>query len=120
MTPSAKSCYKSANMETVEAPYILRARFCGVIDFTCHWCAQICRAVRVTRKTFKIRCTGKECRRWFGLGLVLHVLPRAGNGGSIPLEDYVIPAPADPMPIAELNEWRRGDPMHLIQCPDAP
>jgi hypothetical protein len=77
-------------------------------------CGSICRAVRVTRKTFKIRCTGKECRRWFGLGLVLHQLPRAGNGGSIPPEDFLIPALADPMPEAELNAWKRGEPMHRV------
>lgn len=101
-------------MEAIAAPYQLRARFCGVLDFTCPWCAQIVRA-RVTRKTFKVRCTGKGCRRFFGLGLVFHVLPRAGNGGSIPPDDYLISsAPADPMPLAELNQWRRGEPMHRV------
>ena len=49
-------------MNEIPTPYQLRARFCGVLDFTCPWCAQICRAVRVTRKTFKVRCTGKDCR----------------------------------------------------------
>jgi hypothetical protein len=68
-------------MNSVAAPYQLRARFCGVVDFTCPWCAQIVRA-RVTRKTFKVRCSGKACRRWFCIGLVFHVLPPAGNGGS--------------------------------------
>jgi hypothetical protein len=102
-------------MNSVTAPYQLRARFCGVIDFTCPWCAQIWRAVRITRKTFKVRCTGKDCRRWFGIGLVFHVLPHhTGNGGSIPPEDYLIPTPADPMPIAQLNAWRRGDPNHQV------
>jgi hypothetical protein len=69
----------------------------------------------VTRKTFKIRCTGKDCRRWFGIGLVFHVLPHAGNGGSIPPEDYLFPSPSDPLPIAQLNAWRRGDPMHRVE-----
>jgi hypothetical protein len=83
-------------------------------------CGSICRAVRITRKTFKIRCTGKECRRWFGIGLVFHQLPRAGNGGSIPPEDYLIPSsPADPMPEAELNAWHRGDPMHRVEYPES-
>jgi hypothetical protein len=102
-------------MSSVTTPFRLRARFCGVIDFTCPWCGQICRAVRVTRKTFNIRCTGKDCRRSFGIGLVFHQLPPAGNGGSVPPEDYLIPTPADPMPEAELNTgWRRGDPMHRV------
>jgi hypothetical protein len=102
-------------METVTAPYQLRARCCGIIDFACPWCAQICR-VRLTRKTFKVQCTGKDCRRWFGIGLVFYVLPRAGNGGSIPPEDYLIPSsPADPLPEAELHEWHRGEPMHRVE-----
>ena len=100
-------------MAAVTAPFQLRARFCGVLDFTCPWCAQICQ-VRVTRKTFKVQCTGKECRRTFGIGLVFHVLPRAGNGGSIPPDDYLIPAPADPLPEAELNQWHRGEPVHQV------
>jgi hypothetical protein len=100
-------------METVAAPFQLRARFCGVLDFTCPWCAQIVRA-RVTRRTFKVRCTGKECRRWFGFGLVFHILPRAGNGGFIPPQDYLIPVPADPMPMAKLNQWQRGEPLHQV------
>jgi len=100
-------------MDTVPTPFQLRARFCGVLDFTCPWCAQICR-VRVTRKTFKIQCTGKDCRRWFGLGLVFYVRPRAGNGGSIPPSDFLVPAPADPLPEAELHQWRRGEPMHRV------
>jgi len=100
-------------MESIQTPFQLRARMCGVLDFTCPWCAQIVRA-RITRKTFKVRCTGKECRRWFGLGLVFHVLPRAGNGGSIPPEDYLIPAQRDPMPVAELNQWKRGEPTHRV------
>jgi len=30
-------------------------------------------------------------------------------------EDYLIPStPADPMPRAELNQWRRGEPMHRV------
>src|SRR5215471_3894487 len=107
-------------MSSVTTPFILRARFCGVVDFSCPWCAQICRGVRVTRKSFKIRCTGKDCRRWFGIGLVFHQLPRAGNGGFIPPEDYLIPSsPADPLPEAELNAWHRGDPMYLVQCPES-
>jgi hypothetical protein len=107
-------------MASVAVPYRLRARFCGVLDFTCPWCAQICRAVRVTRKTFKVRCTGKDCRRWFGIGLVFHILPNAGNGGSIPPEDYLIPSsPVDPMPEAQLNAWRRGDPMHHFRYPES-
>jgi hypothetical protein len=101
-------------MSSVTTPYVLRARFCGVLDLACCWCGQVCR-IRITRKTYKIRCTGKECRRWFGVGLVLHQLPRAGNGGSIPPEDFLIPSPADPMPEAELNAWRRGDPMHRVE-----
>src|SRR5215813_14229764 len=105
-------------METVTTPYQLRARMCGIIDFCCPWCAQVVRS-RVTRKTFKIQCTGKECRRWFGLGLVFHVLPRAGNGGSIPPDDYLIPATRDPLPEAELNQWRRGEPMHRVVSDDA-
>lgn len=106
-------------MNSVAAPYQLRARFCGVVDFTCPWCAQIVRA-RVTRKTFRVRCSGKECRRWFGIGLVFHVLPRAGNNGSIPPDDYLIPSStsADPMPVAELNGWKRGDPMHRVEYPE--
>jgi hypothetical protein len=103
-------------MDSVAAPYQLRARFCGVIDFTCPWCAQICRA-QVTRKTFKIRCTGKECRRWFGVGLVLYVLPRAGNNATTIPDDYLIPSPAEPaeaFPTAMLNVWRRGDPTHQV------
>src|SRR5437773_9179945 len=87
-------------MGNITTPYQLRARFCGVLDFTCPWCTQICRALRITRKTFRVRCTGKDCRRWFGLGLVFHVLPRAGNGGSIPPEDYLIPSPPDPLPLS--------------------
>src|SRR5439155_23379077 len=35
-------------------------------------------------------------------------LPRAGNGGSIPPEDYLIPAPRESTPQAELNQWRRA------------
>jgi hypothetical protein len=73
----------------------------------------VCRA-QVTRKTFKVRCSGKACRRWFGLGLVFHVLPRAGNGGSIVPEDYLIPSPVDPLPAAELNAWRHGEPTHQV------
>jgi len=99
-------------MGNITTPYQLRARFCGVLDFTCPWCAQIRRALRITRKTFRVRCTGKDCRGWFGLGLVFHVLPRAGNGGSIPPEDYLIPSPPDPLPTAKLSAWRRGDPTH--------
>jgi hypothetical protein len=101
-------------MSSITTPFVLRARFCGVLDFTCPFCASICRAVRVTRKTFKVQCTGKDCRRRYGLGLVLHILPRAGNGGSIPPDDYLIPSPADPMPVGELNAWRRGDAMHRM------
>jgi hypothetical protein len=104
----------ASSMNLIPTPYQLRARFCGVLDFACPWCAQICR-VRITRKTFKVRCTGKDCRRWFGLGLLLHVLPRAGNGGSIPPDDYLIPTPVDPMPEARLNEWHRGEPMHQVE-----
>src|SRR5215467_16175774 len=100
-------------MSSVTTPFVLRARFWGVLDFTCPFCGSICRAVRVTRKTFRVQCTGKDCRRRYGLGLVLHILPPAGNGGSIPPEDYLIPSPpADPMPEAQLSAWRRGDPMH--------
>lgn len=91
----------------------LRARMCGVLEFARPWCSQVCR-VRVTRKTFKVRCAGKECRQWFGIGLVFHVLPRAGNGGGIVPKDYLIPTPADPLPAAELNACRRGDPTHQV------
>jgi len=38
----------------------------------------------------------------------------AGNGGSMVPEDYLIPSPADPLPAAELNAWRRGDPAHQV------
>jgi hypothetical protein len=69
-----------------------------------------------------VLCPGvaHNCRRWFGIGLVLHQLPRAGNGGAIPPEDYLIPsAPADPMPVAELNAWRRGERMHRVEYPES-
>ena|SRR5215472_9315513 len=100
-------------MNDINTPFQLRARFCGVLDFACPWCAQIVRA-RVTRKTFKVRCTGKDCRRWFGLGLVFHLLPRAGNGGGMVPEDYLIPFQADPLPAAELNQWRKEEPVHQV------
>src|SRR5207247_9997503 len=89
-----------------------RGECCGVLDFTCAWSAQVGRALRITRKTLSVRCSGKDCRRWFGLGLVFLVLPRAGIGGSIPPEDDLIPSPPDPLLTAKLNAWRRGDPTH--------
>jgi hypothetical protein len=98
-------------MNSIAAPYQLRARFCGVLDFTCPWCAQI---VQAHSKDVQSPVHRKECRRWFGIGLVFHVLPRAGNGGSIPPEDFLIPNHRDPLPAAEIDEWRRGDPVHRV------
>jgi hypothetical protein len=42
---------------------------------------------------------------------VFHVLPHAGNGGSIPPDDFLIPSPADPLPAAgvECVEARRAN-----------
>jgi hypothetical protein len=51
-------------------------------------------------------------------GLGVASTARAGNGGSIPPEDYLIPSPADPMPEAELNSWHRGEPMHRVEYPE--
>ena len=111
LDPERALWYEVLDVNAIRTPFQLRARFCGVLDFTCPWCAQICQ-VRVTRKTFKIRCTGKDCGRWFGLGLVFHVLPRAGNGGSAIPSDYLVPVEA--LPVAELTAWHRGDPMHEV------
>ena len=44
---------------------------------------------------------------------MLHVLPRAGNGGSVPPDDYLIPA--ETFPVAALNQWHRGEPMHQVK-----
>src|SRR5215813_13589910 len=41
LDPESTLCYKVLVMDNINTPYQLRARFCGVVDFTCPWCAQI-------------------------------------------------------------------------------
>src|SRR5262245_9854372 len=54
-------------MSRITPPYQLRARFCGLLGFTCPWCAQVCWA-HVTRTTYKV-CT-RERMGAAGLGWV--------------------------------------------------
>jgi hypothetical protein len=56
---------------STSCPILWRSRF------HLPWCAQVCRA-RVTRKTFKVRCTGKACPPLVRAGLGI---PRSAPSG---------------------------------------
>jgi len=84
-------------------PHQFRARICGTLDWLCGFCGHLNRS-KVTRTTWRVRCTGKECRRWFAFGTTFHSLPRA-NRPPIPPPDITFPE-------AELDQWESGGPVN--------
>jgi len=99
----------NSRVELAAPKFTLRARFTGVVDWTCPWCGHLNR-YRVDRTGWRIRCKAKPCRRWFGYGLVLHSLsPLQHSGrGSMPPPDITFP-------LAELNlDYQRGAPVHRL------
>ena len=92
-------------MENHAAPYQFRARTCGVLDWLCGFCGHLNRT-RVTRTTWRVRCAGEECRRWFAVGVIFHNLPRAGRP-PIPPSDITFP-------LADLDRWKSGGPVNRL------
>ena len=96
-------------MKELSYPYEFRARTCGVVDWLCGYCGHLNRT-RVTRTTWRVQCAGKDCRRWFAVGVIFHTLPRAGR--------QPIPPPDITFPAAEVGRWESGQPVNCLVTGD--
>jgi len=94
-------------------PFELRARFHGILDWTCPWCANLNRS-RVNRTAWRIQCKGKDCRRRFTFGVLLQSLAKVQYAGRPQL-----PPPDVAFPAATLNYWTSGANVNrLVQDPE--
>ena len=55
------------------APHQLRARMQGMLEWTCPWCGTFNRQ-RMNHLSWRVRCGGERCRRWFAHGHVFYSL----------------------------------------------
>ena len=83
-----------------------RARFCGTLDWLCPYCGYLNR-MRVTRKTWRVRCRASECRRRLAIGVLFRSL--AGGEGQ---GNRTIPPPDITFPEVEFDIWKPGGPVH--------
>lgn len=88
--------------------YQLRARFCGVLDWTCCWCGHLNRS-RINRTAWRVQCAGKPCRRRFGVGAIFHSMAELQRSG----RPY-LPPPDVTFPLAELDFWQPSGPVNRL------
>ncbi len=96
-----------------EPQHQLRARFCGVLQWLCPWCGHFNRD-RMNYQSWRVRCRGERCRRWFAHGHVFHSLQGerfSGRKESSP-PDIVLPTSR-----MELS-YRYGQPVNRLEVPD--
>ena len=90
------------------APYQLRARFHGVVDWTCCWCGNLNRS-RINRTQWQVQCKATPCRRRFAVGMFFHSMADLQRSG----RPYLPPADVT-FPVAKLDFWQSGDPVNRL------
>lgn len=84
-----------------------------MFEWSCPACAWI-NKTRETRRTRTVTCNNEECRRPFGHGHILYVMPYGGIKTAPP--DTVIPraGTVDAFPTGEVDTWEHGQLLNRI------
>ena len=90
------------------APYQLRARFHGALDWLCPWCGNLNRS-RINRTQWQVQCKATTCRRRFAVGMLFHSMADLRQSGRPHL-----PPPDVTFPVAELDFWQSGAPVNRL------
>lgn len=92
--------------------FLFRGRVIGNFEWICVACGRLTRS-RMRPDTYVLQCSYGQCRRVWGLGHVLHMLPATSH---TPSDDYIIPSGiAEAFPEGDVGRWwKQGKLMHCV------